>query len=493
MPEATPEPPRCTIVTAFSVDYPPGHLCAARNRHYAERHGYDFRCWTDSNLAMAETIARCPALTWCKVHAINEALRAAADGALVLWIDADALVTNVQLRLEEVHVAHGAPDLLVAKDVTPTCLINAGVLLVRNCEWSRSLFSELWEGAAAKGLTFLHKKFHEQSRLEQLLRRDDPSLFEGIAAARERWLEPGVRRGVHTAVCDGIELNTRELSPPPRFIFHACGNTKGHGKAALLRRACAEHGGEALGTPPFEALPLLRPRAARDGGGDAPLRDEGLAALSARVSGGGGDDGGVVVVSGSDDRGCGGGGGVVVSPPAAAQSAHWMPHLDVADCALTMASTGSLVAAVRAGVWSVRAAGNQIDLGALLAEPTLRHLDASRCELLVAEGHGEGGRGRRDGDGNGGGAGGAGPPDAPTLFALIRRAALTHLDLTGSLPPQVRAELLALLCGGGGGAGVSACDEEVAHPFIASGRGRPPAMTYWVRFGKEAGRRTVLL
>ena len=233
MPEATPDPRRCTIVTAFSVDYPPGHLCAARNRHYAERHGYDFRCWVDSNLAMAETIAGCPALTWCKVHAINEALRTTADGALVLWIDADALVTNVQLRLEDVHAAHGSPDLLVAKDVTPTCLINAGVLLVRSCAWSRALFAELWEGAAAKGLPFLHKKYHEQSRLEQLLRRDDPSLFEGVAntaanhaGGRGRWLAPGLRRGAHAAVCDGVELNTRELSPtPPRFVFHACGGT----------------------------------------------------------------------------------------------------------------------------------------------------------------------------------------------------------------------------------------------------------------------------
>ena len=50
------------------------------------------------------------------------------------------------------HAAHGAPELLVAKDVTPQCLINGGVLLIRNTAWARALFAELWEGAAAKGV-----------------------------------------------------------------------------------------------------------------------------------------------------------------------------------------------------------------------------------------------------------------------------------------------------------------------------------------------------
>ena len=213
-----------TLVTAYSVDYPPGHICAARNRHYAQLHGYGFRCWVDSNLAMCESIDRCSALTWCKVHAINDALREAPPDGLVLWIDADALVVQLDVRVEDVHAAHGAPELLVAKDVTPQCLINGGVLLIQNTAWARRLFAHLWDGASAKGLAFLGRKFHEQSRLEALLKAEDPELFEG-ATTREAWLEPGLRRGARAAVGDGVELNTRELEPPPRFIFHACGKT----------------------------------------------------------------------------------------------------------------------------------------------------------------------------------------------------------------------------------------------------------------------------
>ena len=165
-----------TLVTAYSVDYPPGHVCEARNRHYAQLHGYGFRCWVDSNLAMCERIDRCSALTWCKVHAINDALREAPPDGLILWIDADALVVRLDVRVEDVHAAHGAPELLVAKDVTPQCLINGGVLLIRNTAWARLLFANLWEGASAKGLAFLGRKFHEQSRLEALLKVEDPSL-----------------------------------------------------------------------------------------------------------------------------------------------------------------------------------------------------------------------------------------------------------------------------------------------------------------------------
>ena len=199
-----------TLVTAYSVDYPPGHICAARNRHYAQLQGYGFRCWVDSNLAMCERIDRCSALTWCKVHAINDALREAPPDGLVLWIDADALVVRLDVRVEDVHAAHGAPELLVAKDVTPTCLINGGVLLIRNTAWARLLFANLWEGASAKGLAFLCRKFHEQSRLEALLKVEDPALFKE-ATSREAWLEPGLRRGARAAVGDGVDLNTREV------------------------------------------------------------------------------------------------------------------------------------------------------------------------------------------------------------------------------------------------------------------------------------------
>ena len=470
-----------TLVTAYSVDYPPGHICAARNRHYAQLHGYGFRCWVDSNLAMCERIDRCSALTWCKVHAINDALREAPPDGLVLWIDADALVVRLDVRVEDVHAAHGAPELLVAKDVTPQCLINGGVLLIQNTAWARLLFADLWEGASAKGLAFLGRKFHEQSRLEALLKVEDPSLFKE-ATSREAWLEPGLRRGARAAVADGVELNTRELEPPPRFIFHACGKTPpGESKGDVLRRACAAHGGEALGSPPWGALSRLRPRAGMSEGcfGGSPLGDGGLAALVQEDGGGGG----------------GGDGG---GPP----PAYWLPHLDVSDCCLTTAATRSMLAAVRSGVWSLRAAGNTLDIVALLGT-SLRHLDASRCELRGAAAEAPGAAAEAPGaaaEAPGAAAeapgvaaeapgaasaeatGAASSPDAASLCALLRHCAATHIDLTSSLDAPTRLALLALLRDE---ARAEGHERQVSHPFMASGKSKPPVLVFWLRFEKS--------
>ena len=464
-----------TLVTAYSVDYPPGHICAARNRHYAQLHGYSFRCWVDSNLAMCERIDRCSALTWCKVHAINDALREAPPDGLILWIDADALVVRLDVRVEDVHASHGAPELLVAKDVTPTCLINGGVLLIRNTAWARLLFANLWEGASAKGLAFLCRKFHEQSRLEALLKVEDPALFKE-AASREAWLEPGLRRGARAAVGDGVDLNTRELEPPPRFVFHACGKTPpGESKGDVLRRACAAHGGEALGSPPWGALPRLRPRAgvSEGGFGGGPLGDGGLEALVQQdggggdgCDGGGGDGGGGGCDGGGGDGDGGGGGG---PPPA-----YWLPHLDVSDCCLTTAATRSLLAAVRSGVWSLRAAGNTLDIVALLGT-SLRHLDASRCELRGAAAEAPVAASAEA-------AGAASSPDAASLCALLRHCPATHIDLTGSLDAPTRLALLALLRDE---AHAEGHEREVPHPFMASGKSKPPVLVFWLRFEKS--------
>ena len=42
--------------------------------------------------------------------------------------------------------------------------------------------------------------------------------------------------------------------------------------------------------------------------------------------------------------------------------------------------------------------------------------------------------------------------------------------------------------------GLEGDEAEVAHPFMAAGRGKPCATTYWLRFdGAEGVRRTALL
>lgn len=82
----------------------------------------------------------------------------------LLWIDADAAVIRHERSVREL-LAPLPPttELVIGEDLTPACLLNAGVLLVRVSEWSLSLWSDVLDGPAAA--RFHRKPFHEQSVL----------------------------------------------------------------------------------------------------------------------------------------------------------------------------------------------------------------------------------------------------------------------------------------------------------------------------------------
>eukprot|EP00965_Chrysotila_dentata_P217528 6190051-Pleurochrysis_carterae.AAC.1 len=91
----------------------------------------------------------------------------------LLWIDADAVVLRQERRIEELlgqygKSACGAADLLIGEDLTPACLVNAGVLLIRVSQWSRELWADVWDGPSSK--KFYQRHFHEQSVLMKQVR-----------------------------------------------------------------------------------------------------------------------------------------------------------------------------------------------------------------------------------------------------------------------------------------------------------------------------------
>ena len=62
----------------------------------------------------------------------------------IMWIDADAAVVDHSVTVEEKIAMGGQRDLIVAEDMNPGCLVNAGVLLVRNSAFSRGLWDDVW-------------------------------------------------------------------------------------------------------------------------------------------------------------------------------------------------------------------------------------------------------------------------------------------------------------------------------------------------------------
>ena len=268
---------RVAILTAFTVDYEIGAICAAVNREYAERHGYTFVC-REYPPATAHD-ARHP--TWNKVALLNEALQCLrphgggaplivpSDTTHLLWIDADAVVVRSGARLEELWSR--LPDsieLLIGEDVTPACLVNAGVLGVRVSAWSAALWSDVW--GAASSDKYRNRRYHEQSALLRQLERRG----EGLSLVRapfHSYVGGGSTPRIfpHVCVLPRRSLNTnrydlsgaRDASPNKGFecdfIFHAAGNPtlrrigptgttevwKPHKEAAIRAVLAHAHGG----------------------------------------------------------------------------------------------------------------------------------------------------------------------------------------------------------------------------------------------------------
>lgn len=69
----------------------------------------------------------------------------------LLWVDADMIVLDLGLRLEQVAAEHPNAHILIsAEHAGSSTLINSGAVLVRNTEWSRKFLSEWWSFADRK-------------------------------------------------------------------------------------------------------------------------------------------------------------------------------------------------------------------------------------------------------------------------------------------------------------------------------------------------------
>eukprot|EP00434_Breviolum_minutum_P000984 symbB.v1.2.000861.t1/scaffold38.1/size396883/1 len=135
------------ILTAYSANYAPGHVCEEANRAYAKRHGYDFRCDVLPAKEMLDAIAPRDAHTWYKVLMLRRALEASTPThGVVVWMDADALVVDQEKSLDFFLSQAEGRDLLIQEDLSMECRLNCGVMIFRRTKWCQMLLRLLWEG-----------------------------------------------------------------------------------------------------------------------------------------------------------------------------------------------------------------------------------------------------------------------------------------------------------------------------------------------------------
>lgn len=159
------------LFTAYSKDYSIGYLCEHVNRMYANRHGFQFRSFVAPYKDMIDELKPRTHCTWYKILMLRRLLEEmlatqnSHNILYIMWIDADAVVIDHSISLKDIIARAHHRDLIIAEDMNPGCLVNAGVLLIRVSEWSRMLWQKVWECNNYDTVTF-----YEQSALIRTLK-----------------------------------------------------------------------------------------------------------------------------------------------------------------------------------------------------------------------------------------------------------------------------------------------------------------------------------
>jgi len=164
--------PNILIITAYSIDYTIGNLCEKVIRKYADYHQYHFISHILPYMDMLSKIHPKLHCTWYKILMINEYLNDNNNKYdYILWIDADAIIIDFNIKIEYFIKRSLGRDILIAEDMNPCCLINAGVILIKNTDWSKECFKQVWNLDRYDNV-----KFYEQSALVKVLRLNGQNL-----------------------------------------------------------------------------------------------------------------------------------------------------------------------------------------------------------------------------------------------------------------------------------------------------------------------------
>jgi len=184
-------------------------------RSYAARHGYHF---TEAFLSPENENLGHP--SWQKLWWIEQAItakRASDPGTWLCWVDADTVVTNRRLPLEDFVRMHAATWLIVSKDWSDgDSPWSAGVMLIRACAEAGMFF---WE--AQRRVEYMRTACWDQSAMQAVF-RDRPELRGGLRVVQRRLLQSVPAR-------DGV------VDPwkPGDFVCHATG-LENRDKRAIL-------------------------------------------------------------------------------------------------------------------------------------------------------------------------------------------------------------------------------------------------------------------
>ena len=163
------------------------------NQRYCDKNNYEYFVETNSDKILSSIDGR--SHTWYKPRLINEALKRFPNCDYVLFLDIDAIFINENRKIEE--FIEDDTDILMTKDYGPS-LVNAGVMLLRNSEYSRK-FLKMWWDICEDYPQYKTGLWHDQTCIGLVHEKIDTSSFKII--------EPS-------------DFNSRDYNKD-KFIFHA--------------------------------------------------------------------------------------------------------------------------------------------------------------------------------------------------------------------------------------------------------------------------------
>lgn len=166
-----------TYSTSDIFDY--SSYSFAVNEAFAEHNGYILKLI--DNLNTNDDIYDKDDPRWNKVKILEMAIDPvsgwAKDLDYVMWIDADLIFLDMNLRIEQIAASYPKAHILIsAENHGSTTLVNSGSILIKNSKWSKKFLSSWWSWSSRK-----HYSDQEQFDMLYHARRKEDRLDEYIA------------------------------------------------------------------------------------------------------------------------------------------------------------------------------------------------------------------------------------------------------------------------------------------------------------------------
>lgn len=128
------------------------------NSIYALKHGYEYISW-DYDLVPLEY-----SVYYNKIAAIYQTIKSDINFEWVLYLDADAIITNQSIKLEDIIAKYQDKEIIMAQDLNGK---NNGVILIKNTPIMADYLQDCYTNR-----NFFHSKTPEQAAMFVIVEQD---------------------------------------------------------------------------------------------------------------------------------------------------------------------------------------------------------------------------------------------------------------------------------------------------------------------------------